>query len=159
VLARQPIPFSVNRGAYYMSNWAMGLQTAASHGVVSSFFPADFELPMVAPRDLGAAGARRLMAPVTETGTHHIEGPRRYTPPDVAVAFGKAIGKPVRVAVVPREAAEDAFRAIGFSEAAAASYAGMTAATLDSKFPPLDEVERGTITLDQYISKLVASAP
>lgn len=47
---------------------------------------------------------------------------------------------------------------VGFSEAAAASYVAMTAATIDGDFPAPDSVERGSTTLDAYIAALVRSA-
>lgn len=52
-LHAQPIPASIIRAAYYMSNLDASLQTAATESVVHSLYPADFQLPMVAPRDIG----------------------------------------------------------------------------------------------------------
>ena len=56
-LAAQPIPYAVNRGAYYYTNWAASLAEARDEGVLRTMFDADFELPMVAPEDLGAHAA------------------------------------------------------------------------------------------------------
>lgn len=151
-----PVPTAVIRGAYYMSNWDAALETARSEGVVHTLYPAGFVLPMVAPADLGRAAARLITAPPGESGVHEVEGPQRYTPADVADAFAKALGRPVKAVVTPREKWEDLFKALGFSDPAAASYAAMTAATLDGKFADPSKVERGKTTLQEYISALVS---
>lgn len=154
-LHAQPVPVTVQRAAYYMSNWDLMLESARK-GVLPSMFPSDFELPMVAPADLGAAAARFLREPAEQAGVHYIEGPARYTPRDVADAFAAALGQPVEVAVTPREGLVDAFRQIGFSKEAAKSYAGMTATTLDGNFAMPTDPVRGPTSLTDYIRNLVA---
>lgn len=154
-LRAQPIAFSVIRAAYYMSNWDASLQSAREHGKVLSFYPADFALPMVAPRDLGRVAAELITAPVADTGTHHVEGPRPYSPADVADAFAQALGREVEVEVVPRAQWVPAYRKLGFSEAAAKSYADMTAVTLDEDYPIPGEPIRGQVDLAAYIQDLV----
>ncbi|MGL5805090.1 MAG: NAD(P)H-binding protein, partial [Xenococcaceae cyanobacterium] len=59
-LASLSIPFSIIRAAYYMSNWDFSLQTAKQDGAIETFFPSDFVLPMVAPRDIGQMAARLM---------------------------------------------------------------------------------------------------
>lgn len=154
-LGDQPIPASVVRAAYYYSNWDAMLEPAATEGVLSTMLPADLKLPMVAPEDLGKVAARLLREPVERTGVHAVEGPARCSPNDVAAAFASALDRTVRVEVIPREAWEEAFRGLGFSEAAARSYARMTAATVDGAEYPDDPI-RGSISLRTYIAKLVS---
>ncbi|QKD02680.1 NmrA family NAD(P)-binding protein [Mesorhizobium loti] len=153
-LARQPIPASILRAAYYMSNWDASLETARRDGVVNSLFPADFELPMVAPTDLGEAAARLLREPAGKNGLHHVEGPARYSPADVADAFGDALGKDVRVVSAPREHWVEAFKEVGFSPEAAQSYARMTEVTVDEPYDPATSPERGKVTLERYVAEL-----
>lgn len=153
-LAGQPIPAMVQRAAYYMSNWDPALD-AARKGSPPSMLPADLVLPMVAPADLGRAAARLLREPADRTGIHYVEGPRRYSATDVATAFAKALGRDVTVSVTPREQWVDGFRALGFSDAAARSYARMTAATVAGPMTPAAP-ERGSVRLDDYIAALVA---
>jgi uncharacterized protein YbjT (DUF2867 family) len=152
-LAGQPIPATIQRGAYYFSNWDVAIESARTRGVIQSFFPEDFALPMVAPEDLGRTAARFLTEALERTGLHHVEGPEHYTPADVAAAFAEALGRPVRVEIVPRDEWIGTFRAIGFSEAAAISYARMTALTLDGPAMP-DDPLRGTISLRDYVDTL-----
>jgi uncharacterized protein YbjT (DUF2867 family) len=147
-------PFSAIRAAYYMSNWDASLQTAREEGKVHSMYPPDFTLPMVAPRDLGEFAARLMLGPAESSGPHYVEGPERYSPGDVARAFSQALGRPVEVAVTPPAQWEQAFRSLGFSEAAAKSYAAMTRLTLENKEEP-DKPQRGATSLGEYISALV----
>jgi uncharacterized protein YbjT (DUF2867 family) len=158
-LEAQPIPAAWNRAAYYMSNWDMALEGARKEGVVPTMFPADFRLPMVAPRDLGQAAARRLTSGLDDVGLRNVEGPARYTMNDVARAFADALGRPVRVVVTPREQWEQAFQALGFSQAAAHSYARMTGATLDAEMVPERETEKGPTALEAYVAALVGASP
>lgn len=155
-LLAQPIPVTILRAAYYMTNWDPMVE-AARRGTLPSLFPADFHLPMVAAEDLGRAAARFLREEVGQGGIRYVEGPARYTPGDVAAAFAAALGRPVAVAVTPRDGWVDAYRRLGFSREAASSYAGMTAATLDqgAEVPP-DPV-RGTITLADHVARVVAA--
>lgn len=153
-LRNQPIPASVIRAAYYYSNWDTMVGPVTKDGVLSTMLPADLTLPMVAPEDLGRVAARLLQEPVEQIGIHPVEGPERYSPNDVAAAFAAALGRAVRVDVIPRENWEDAYRSLGFSDAAAHSYARMTALTADGPEYPEDPI-RGSIPLRTYIGKLV----
>lgn len=155
-LAAQSIPHAINRGAYYFSNWAMNLEEVRQKGVLRTMFDADFELPMVAPEDLG----RHAAALMTDdrTGIFRVEGPRRYAPRHVAEAFAVALARPVRVEATPRGKWIATFKTMGFSDAAAESYARMTAATVDAPDWP-EHVIRGETALEDYIVRLVADAP
>jgi uncharacterized protein YbjT (DUF2867 family) len=152
----QPIPVSIIRAAYYMSNWDFSLATAQNEGVLQTFFPADFALPMVAPQDLGEVAARSLSEPVESIRLLHVEGPARYTPTDVSAAFASALRNPVHLVVTPREAWKQTFESMGFSERAADSYARMTAVTIDHPYEMAEEPERGRISLEAYVAELVA---
>jgi uncharacterized protein YbjT (DUF2867 family) len=154
-LQRQPIPASIVRAAYYMSNWDAALPTVREQGRLDSMLPADLAMPMVAPQDLGEAAAALLAGDRADPGIHPVEGPRRYTPNDVAAAFAQALGRPVEVAVTPRGEWVATFRRLGFSASAAESYAAMTAATVDGGFDPPGSTRHGTVTLSDYVQALV----
>lgn len=153
-----PTPVAVNRGGYYMSNWKEMLEPVQERGKLPCFFPADLLIPMVAPEDLGAAAARRMLASESDTGVWNIEGPERYTPQDVADAFSAALGKPVEVETIPREKRVETYRKLGFSEAAAKSYACMTGVVVDERNGTSEGLVRGTTTLREYIRRIVESA-
>ncbi|MGB3337646.1 MAG: NAD(P)H-binding protein [Devosia sp.] len=149
------IPMAVNRGAYYFTNLDMLLEPARE-GILPTAFPADLELPMVAAIDLGEAAADRLQSPLYDLGVAHVEGPKRYTFEEVAAAFARHLHRDVTPATTPREKWEESFRSVGFSEAAARSFARMTAATIDEpELPP--SPRRGRVALDAYVATLATS--
>ena len=157
-LRRQPIPAAINRGAYYMSNWDSQLDAVRKTGTLQTMYPADLLIPMVAPLDLGEIAAQRLVSTPDDIGIRYVGGPRRYSSADVAKAFSQALGAPVGVDVIPRDEWKEAFQGLGFSEAAADSYARMTAVSLDGGFDMPDDALRGATTLEAYIRDLLAKA-
>ena len=155
-LQTQPIPFSIIRAAYYMSNWDMMVTPARENGVLPTMYPADLRIPMVAPAELGRVAAGLLTEPAERTGIHYIEGPDRYSSTDVANAFADALGRSVTPAVTPRDRWEAAYLKLGFSKPAARSYARMTGISVDGDFEMPDDPIRGRVTLDAYIADLCA---
>ena len=152
----QSIPAAINRGAYYMSNWDNLLEAVRETGKLPTLVPADLAFPMVAPRDLGEVAAARLLSSNDDVGVRHVQGPRLYSPNDVAQAFSQVLGRPVEVQVIPRDQWESNFQSLGFSPAAAQSYARMSAVSLDSGFDVGDDAAlHGTTTLQAYIQALV----
>lgn len=154
-LATQPIDHAIIRAAYYMSNWDASLASARDEGVIRTPLPAALSLPMVAPHDLGLAAARLLTADEVTPGPHAVEGPRAYSPQDVADGFAAALHRPVRVESIPRAEWQEMFRALGFSDPAARSFAGMMALTVDGGVERPDAPERGPTGLADYIADLV----
>lgn len=157
-LRRQPIPAAINRGAYYMTNWAGLLETVTQTGKLPSMFPADMPMPMVAPADLGETAAARLLTPVEDVGVRYVEGPQRYTPQDVAQAMARTLGRGVAVEVAPRDRWETIYKGLGFSDEAARAYVRMTAVTLDEGFDMLSDVVRGHVSLADFIAAAVVQA-
>lgn len=149
-LRTQPVPAAIMRAAYMMSNWDGSFDAARENGVLSSVLPRDLKLPMVAPRDLGAVAARLLQAPTGATTVHHVEGPQRYSPADVAAAFAEVLNRSVELEVIARERWAETFRTFGFSEPAARSYACMTAVTVDELHLPAAPV-RGVVSLKDHV--------
>ena len=154
-LRKQPIPVSVLRSAYYMSNWDQMLDSA-KEGSLPSMFPSGFCLPMVAPSDVARAVAELLVSPPEQFAIHHVEGPEVYTTTDVAEAFGAALGRRVEVRPIDRDRWERTYLALGFSVEAAQSYSRMTAATIDQDPEAPRSPRRGQTTLRKYIQELIA---
>lgn len=155
-LRQQPVPAAINRGAYYMSNWTALTDAVRQTGRLPSMFPADIEMPMVAPEDLGKAAAAQLLAPISDTQIRYVEGPRRYTPNDVAAAFAQALDCDVSVDVTPRDQWEAAYRNLGFSDEGARAYTRMTAESLDRGFFKPENPVRGTIGLLDFVKSNIA---
>jgi uncharacterized protein YbjT (DUF2867 family) len=156
-LTAQPIPATIVRAAYYMSNWGASIQMARAQGSIQTLYPKDFKLPMVAPSDIGELAARLMTEPIDRTGLHFVEGPDRYSSQDVAIALASALGCPVEAQSVPRDRWLVTLKGMGFSDEAAESFANMTAATLDGTFPALNSIERGATSLHDYFMQLVRS--
>jgi len=156
VLKDLHIPVSIQRAAYYYSNWDLSLESAKKEGKVYSMYPPDFKLPMVAPDDLGVFAAKLLMEPLDETGLYYRTGPEDYSPNDVAAAFAKALGKDVEVVQIPEDNWGPYLEEQGFSAKGAKSMVNMTKATLEHVHDMEPEnPQRGTITIDDYIAALV----
>lgn len=154
-LKRQVIPAAINRAGYYMSNWAGMAEPVRESGTLSSFFPADLSIPMVAPADLGKAAARRLMSGTDDVGVEHVEGPERYTANDVAAIFAKVMDRKVEVLEIARDALEETFREFGFSDEGAASYACMTRRMIDGKTDTSDQPRNGETSLERYVASIL----
>lgn len=153
VLSALPIELNVIRAAYYMSNYDLSLEAVREEGVLYSMFPENFLLPMVAPEDLGFVAAE-LLHSETYGELRYVEGPKRYSPKDVADAFGKSLNKDVRVEFISPDLWIPTMRKMGFSEKSAESYANMTKITLMQNYDlPRDPV-RGNVTLESYIESL-----
>lgn len=155
-LKKSGIPTSIIRAAYYMSNWDTALETARGEGVIRTFFPADLKIPMVAPLDLGKVAANLITAPIEHTECVDVEGPARYSSAEVATAFAAALGREVKVQVVPEREWTAAFKKLGFSDRAATSYANMTRTVCEDEFPLASATLHGEISLDEYVGELVA---
>lgn len=105
-LAELPLPVTSLRPAWYMENFAWDVADAREHSVFRSFLqPVEKPFPMIAARDVGRAAADLLVEDRPGAGKQivELEADRRSSPSDVAAAFAEALGRPVRVEVVPRE--------------------------------------------------------
>jgi len=154
-LKKMNLPADILRAAYYMSNWDGSLETAEKEGRVYTFYPVDFRLPMVAPKDIGIIAAGFLTNDARDFRIHYVEGPEMYSSADVAKAFSKALKKPVEAMQIPQEKWLPALKQFGFSDKAARSVAAMTEITLNN----LEKAEspiRGDTTLNEYIENLVS---
>lgn len=152
-VASAEIPMAVNRGAYYFSNLDM-LVNEAREGSITTMFPEDLKIPMVAPVDLGIAAARRLATPLDDIGVQYVEGPERYSFDDVAAAFASALGHEVAVRTLEPSQWEPNFSKAGFSNPTAQSYARMTEVSLQGFETPRDPI-RSSTDLQSYIVELV----
>jgi hypothetical protein len=61
----------------------------------------------------------------------------------------------VTAEVIPERDWTDTYKALGFSDRAAVSYANMTRAVCEDEFPPLNETLHAKVSLEEYIRKLV----
>lgn len=144
-----PYDYRIIRPAYYMSNWKNSINEAKETGELTSFYPADFKFPMVAPDDIAALAAE-LMTAEKAARINPIQGPEEYSPNDVAAALGETLSRNVKVKVIPRQEWENVFQSIGFSAEAAKSYASMTEISLNEGFKRPENAVTGKTTLLEY---------
>ena len=148
-------PVAVVRAGYLYSNWDGAVEPARARGQVPVMLDPDRPLPMVAPADVGGEAARLLLLDRPDRQIHHVEGPRRYTPQNVAQAFAEALGSPVDTVRTPPEAWRSTFLASEFSAAAADSFTGLTALASRETWELDATPTQGSTTLQAYISTLV----
>jgi NAD(P)H dehydrogenase (quinone) len=112
-LGALPMPVAFLRAAWFMENAVWDVQPARD-GMIPSFLqPLDKPVPMVATADIGRLGATLLQEQWTGRRIVELEGPRRVSPNDIATAFAKILGHPVRTQPVPRETWEALFLSQG----------------------------------------------
>jgi uncharacterized protein YbjT (DUF2867 family) len=108
------MPITFLRPAWFMENCRWDVAAARGEGVIPSFLqPLNKLVPMVATADIGRVTADLLQKPWSRHRIVELEGPRRVTPDDVAVAFTKLLGRSVQMQIVPRDSWEKLFKSQG----------------------------------------------
>jgi NAD(P)H dehydrogenase (quinone) len=111
--ANLPMPVTYLRAAWFMENASWDI-TSAIDGVILSYLqPLDRCIPMISTDDVGRTAAALLLERWEGQRVVELESARRVSPNDLAAAFAKALGRPVRAEAVPREQWETIFRAQG----------------------------------------------
>jgi uncharacterized protein YbjT (DUF2867 family) len=96
------LPLAVLRPAWFMENCSWDVGPARERGVIPSFLqPLDKPLSMVATADIGKVAAKLIQEQFRGQRIVELEGPKRVTPNEIADAFGRVLGKPVRAEIVP----------------------------------------------------------
>jgi NAD(P)H dehydrogenase (quinone) len=108
------MPITFLRPGWFMENAAWDVASARDHGVIASFLqPLDKPVPMVSAADVGRVAAALLQQNWTGKRVVELEGPHRIAPQDLAAAFGRILGHPVRAEAVPRETWNGLFESQG----------------------------------------------
>jgi NAD(P)H dehydrogenase (quinone) len=137
-----PAKLTLLRSAEHMQNSARLFKVVAATGILPALHhPLTKMFPMVSARDVGIVAADLLASSDTQDGPRivHVEGPRRYTPLDVAKALSDAFGREVVARELPRADWIAALTRGGLSPA----YAGLVAELYDAHNAGLIDVERG----------------
>jgi NAD(P)H dehydrogenase (quinone) len=113
-LSALPVPVTFLRPGWFLENSLWDVASAREDGVIRSFLaPLDKPFPMVATKDIGTLAARLIQEGGSGKRVVELEGLRRVSPNDLAAAFAKALGRPVRAEIVPHESWETMFRSQG----------------------------------------------
>ncbi|MBR1194187.1 NAD(P)H-binding protein [Bradyrhizobium sp. AUGA SZCCT0240] len=108
------LPLTILRPGWFIENALLDVTSARDAGIIQSFLqPADRPFPMVATRDVGRVAAELIQEGWSGKRIVELEGPRRISPNDLAMSFGRALAKVVRVQSVPRDTWETLFRSQG----------------------------------------------
>jgi NAD(P)H dehydrogenase (quinone) len=155
-LGSLPMPVTFLRAAWFMENAAWDTDSAKSGLIQSYLQPLDRAVPMVSTDDVGRAAAALLQERWEGKRVVELEGPQRVSPNALAAALAKALGTPVRAAVVPRDQWESIFRAQGMKNPTPRMQMieGFNAGWID--FADRGAYARkGSISIDQAITTLI----
>jgi NAD(P)H dehydrogenase (quinone) len=113
-LQDSPTPIVFLRPAWFMENLMWDVAPAVSSGVIPSFLqPLDKLFPMVATGDIARTAAKLLQEKWAGRRVVELEGPHRVTPNEIAAAFTRLLGRPVKMEAVPRATWESLFKSQG----------------------------------------------
>jgi NAD(P)H dehydrogenase (quinone) len=113
-LGSLPMPVTFLRPAWFMENAAWDIAPARESGVIPSFLqPLDRAIPMVATTDVGRTAAGLLQETWSGRRVVELEGPRRYSPNDIAACLASLLRTGVQAEAVPRETWQCCFSAQG----------------------------------------------
>jgi uncharacterized protein YbjT (DUF2867 family) len=104
------------RAAYFLQNWAGGVDGVRNQGVLHNFLTPERKIPMVSTADIGKIAAECLTDPARGRRVVELAGPEDYSPQDIAQTFAAALGKPVKLETHPLDAVIPTFTALGFSQ-------------------------------------------
>ncbi|ARP81363.1 NmrA family transcriptional regulator [Bordetella genomosp. 8] len=155
-----PMPVTFLRAGWFMENAVWDVAAARDQGVIPSYLqPLDRAVPMVATEDVGRTAAALLRDTWTGARVVELEGPRRVSPNDIAAAFARILGRPVRAEVVEREDWESLFQAQGMNNPTPRMRMldGFNEGWICFEGPD-DQIVRGRVGLDSVLGDLVARA-
>ncbi|MBN3754497.1 NmrA family NAD(P)-binding protein [Paraburkholderia sp. Tr-20389] len=151
-----PMPVAFLRAAWFFENCVWDVEPARADGVIPSFLqPLDKPVPMVATADIGRVAAGLLQDSWVGVRVVELEGPRRVTPNEIAHAFAVALGREVRVQVVPREEWEPLFCSQGMQNPLPRMQMidGFNEGWIEFESP--SAVVKGSVTLERVIGQLL----
>ncbi|WP_175676085.1 NmrA family NAD(P)-binding protein [Burkholderia ambifaria] len=159
-LREMPMPVTFLRPGWFMENAAWDVASARGDGVIASYLqPLDKPVPMVATADVGRVAAELLQQTWRGVRVVELEGPRRVSPNDLALAFARVLGAQVRAEVVDRRTWETLFRGQGMKHPLPRMRMldGFNEGWIDFESNP-DEIVRGQVELETVLRELVSRA-
>jgi len=153
------------RSAEHMQNWSRLIKVAARTGTLPSLHhPLTKLFPTVSAFDVGTIAADLLLSTDQDGASPfvvHVEGPRRYTPVDVASAMSTLLQRDVSAHELPRTEWGTALRRGGLSESYAQLvidlYDAHNAGRIDAQ-DGVGEIRRGRTELVDALKPLVPAA-
>jgi len=148
------------RSAEHMENWARLIKVAAESGRLPSFYHDQTKLlPIVSAFDVGSIAAGLLLeSDDAKLRIVHAEGPRRYTPNDIAAAMGLLAGRTVAALPLPETEWQSVLMRAGLSESYARLlvelYIAHNAGKIDAE-SDVGEIRRGSTEMIDALRPLL----
>ena len=144
------------RAGSFQENVGQSLAPAKHMGIYPNFMgSADYPLPMIASRDIGALAAESLLAPAAKSEVVDLHGPA-YSTRQLAEKLGAALGKTLQIVDVPQAGWADAMMKGGMSKHHAEVFSEMYAGFASGKVAPKgDRMVQGKTSIDEVIKSLV----
>src|SRR5258705_6103296 len=152
------VPMTFLRPAWFMENCRWDVAPALAQGLIPSFLqPLDKPVPMVATEDIGKLAAVLLQESWSGHRVVELEGPRRVAPNEIAAAFAKLLGRPVRMEAVPRASWEELFKSQGVKNPTPRIQMldGFNEGWIDFE-SAAGAIRKGAVQLDTVLRELVA---
>ena len=146
------------RAGWFMENFAGLIPHVRATGELPSMLaPLDRAIPMVATQDIGDLVADLLQQEWSGQRIVELEGPRRYSPQDVAATFATVLDRAVQARALEPGQWHATFRSWGLTDRSAAAMSEMLAAFntgwIDYE-QPATQTLHGATTLDAVLSRL-----
>lgn len=104
------------RCGYFFTSLLMDVESLRS-GILTTTLPLDYRMPWVAPQDIGAVAAARLLSTSWQgRHTQGVHGPADLSFSEVAAIVGHAIGREIRATRISDEEAAASLREVGLGE-------------------------------------------
>ncbi|MGF6599875.1 uncharacterized protein YbjT (DUF2867 family) [Paraburkholderia sp. GAS448] len=156
-LGSLPMPVAFLRAGWFIENAAWDVEPARTTGVIPSFLqPLDKPVPMVATSDIGRVAADLLREEWGGRRVVELEGPWRVSPNDVAAAFSRLLGRPVRMEPVPRDTWETLFLSQGMKNPTSRMQMldGFNEGWIGFEAPQAETL-KGTVTVETVLQSLI----
>lgn len=143
------------RAGYFQENIANSLAPAKQMGIFPNFTPsADYPMPMIATKDIGALAAQALLSPPAKSENVDLHGPA-YSIRQLAEKLGSALGKTLQIVDIPQSEWVGALSKAGMPAHVAAVFAEMYGAFASGTISPKgDRMVQGTTTVDEVLKTL-----
>lgn len=108
-------------------------------GVLSTPFPLDFRMPWVAPQDIAAVAAGRLLSTAWRgRQSQGVHGPEDLSFPEAAAELSRVLHLPIEAEYMSPDLAAEGLRAMGNTEARVDALLGMSRGLSNPDFVPAD---------------------
>jgi uncharacterized protein YbjT (DUF2867 family) len=147
------------RSGYFIETWSEVAGAAMSEGILPTFIEPTQTFPMVSTIDVGRAGAALLRESWTGKRIVELSGPADWSADDVAIAFAKVIGRPVKSIFVPPEERARILAKEGIEGKLAEALLGMYEGIADGHFAreEVNEQRRGSVSLTAAVKRIVST--